>query len=79
LGTLARMARSPSEAGRAQLDEILAAAERHGRAGEPDHEVGDLRDALEIAWRWLTPAARAAVVREHFATHDRWSEQAREG
>jgi hypothetical protein len=38
-------------ASEALVDVILAYAESHGQEGEPDHEAGDLQEALRIAWR----------------------------
>ena len=54
------------------LAEILEAARRHGLASEADHEVGDLQDALRIAWTALTPAERERVHREYFRDHEAW-------
>ena len=56
------------------LADITSAAAAHGAASEPDHEVGDLLDALACAWEVMTPEQRAEVHRRHFATHDRWDE-----
>jgi hypothetical protein len=44
---------------------LLDSAEQHGEDGDPDHEVGDLRDILEYAWTLLTLAQRREV-HEHF-------------
>jgi hypothetical protein len=45
------------------LDDLLWGAEVHGLESEPDHEVGDLQDLLREAWRLMTPAQRAELVR----------------
>ena len=58
----------------ALLADLLAAAARHGAASEPDHEVGDLVDALSYAWEVMTPEQRAEAHRRYFATHERWDE-----
>lgn len=52
------------------LGRILASAKAHGRLDDPDHEVGDLQDALRLAWERLTPTERAAVARDYFETHE---------
>jgi hypothetical protein len=52
------------------LHEIFAAAERHGIASEADHEVGDLQDALRLAWEALPNDAKARVHAAYFADHD---------
>lgn len=55
------MARKQNDA---RVEKILAAAEQHGRESEPEHEVGDLRDALRVLWKHLTPGAREQVLAE---------------
>ncbi len=57
------------------LEQIERSARAHGAASEPDHEVGDLLDALRIAWAELSPVQQARVHREYFRAHDDWSEQ----
>ena len=57
------------------LLEIIDAAERHGRVSDPDHEVGDLQDALRGAWSVLTPAQRKSLHRAHFRDHERWTDE----
>jgi hypothetical protein len=47
------------------LDELLAAAEAHGRESEADHEVGDLQDLLRSCWKRLPIASQEDVYREH--------------
>jgi hypothetical protein len=54
------------------LDDLLDSARRHGKASEPDHEVGDLQDALRIAWASLSASQRRAVHRAYFVDHERW-------
>ena len=54
------------------FDEVLESARRHGEDSEPDHEVGDLQDALRIAWKALTLAQRRQAHREFFVDHERW-------
>jgi hypothetical protein len=48
-----------------QLEQLLAAAEAHGRESEPDHEVGDLHDLLRACWERLPGASRQEVYDEH--------------
>lgn len=55
------------------LAEVFVAARRHGRASDPDHEVGDLQDALRIAWQMLTPAERKRLHDEYFQSHESWA------
>lgn len=45
---------------------ILKSAEKHGSDSEPDHEVGDLQDALSIAWELLDEKARQTLVERFF-------------
>lgn len=45
---------------------ILKSAENHGRDSEPDHEVGDLQDALSIAWELLDEKGRQTLVERFF-------------
>jgi len=47
------------------LDQLLDAAEAHGKESEPDHEVGDLRDMLLSCWNRLSHAQRREVYGEH--------------
>lgn len=67
-----------------RLEEIFDAAQRHAVASEElDHEVGDLQDALKLAWEHLSPEGRKAVhagvfkeVKEREAEEgQRWSVQ----
>ena len=46
------------------VEDIIQAAESHGRENEPDHEVGDLQDALRLAWARLSPQARRDIHKE---------------
>jgi hypothetical protein len=36
-------------------EKIIEAAQQHGRDSEPDHEVGDLQDALRISIDQMFP------------------------
>ena len=44
------------------IDLILEAATSHGESSDPDHEVGDLQDALRAAWDIMCPGQRAALL-----------------
>ena len=44
------------------LDWILEGAESHGSIDDPDHEVGDLQDALCAAWALMNDEQRAALL-----------------
>ena len=55
------------------LQEIIDAAERHGRISDLDHEVGDLQDALRAAWELLAPS-QAVLHHSHFRDHERWDD-----
>lgn len=46
----------------AALESILLAAHQHGIDSEPDHEVGDLQDALRIAWDLLDDSGRSTLL-----------------
>jgi hypothetical protein len=56
------------------LGVILRAAEAHGICSEPDHEIGDLRAALELAWSLLTSAQRLQVYESYRREHEMWLE-----
>lgn len=43
---------------------IIKACALHGSIGEPDHEVGDLQDALRVAFHNMTPIQQAKVLKE---------------
>lgn len=44
------------------LQWVLEQAEEHGLDAEPDHEVGDLQDALRVAFSLLTEEQQATAV-----------------
>jgi hypothetical protein len=46
------------------LEDIFQAAKAHGEESEPEHEVGDLQEALSIAWAKLSPEAKREVHAE---------------
>ena len=41
------------------VETIIHAAKTHGLESDPEHEVGDLQDAIRIAWPKLPPKARS--------------------
>lgn len=47
------------------VEPLLSAAKTHGLESEPDHEVGDLQDALRVAWELMSKTQR-----ELFLQHD---------
>jgi len=47
-------------------DSIVKSAESHGLDSEPDHEVGDLQEALFIAWELLNEKTRKVLVKRFF-------------
>lgn len=49
------------------LECILNSAQQHGEDSEPDHEVGDLQDALRIAWELLDGKGRQTLISRFFA------------
>lgn len=61
--------KAPTSKPASGLTRILTAAEHHGRDDDPDHEVGDLQDALGLCWKRLGPRAREAVLRDYFEDH----------
>ena len=46
------------------VEDYIAAAKRHGEDDHPDHEVGDLQDALRICFAALTKAQKARVLKK---------------
>lgn len=50
----------------ANLQKLFESAQAHGENSEPDHEVGDLQNALEIAWELMTPEQRRELLRRYF-------------
>lgn len=47
------------------LDAIIQAATAHGEESEPDMEVGDLQQALRVAWELLPGEARLQMVESY--------------
>ena len=45
---------------------ILKSAFQHGENSEHDHEIGDLQDALRIAWETLNEKGRQTLVERFF-------------
>ena len=41
---------------------IIQAAEIHGQYDDPDHQAGDLQDALRVVWSLLDEDGRNAVI-----------------
>jgi len=48
-----------------KLQAILDAAQTHGSESEPDHEVGDLQDALQAAWDLMSNEQRDQLMEQH--------------
>lgn len=44
-----------------RIEKLLEAAEAHGENSEPDHEVGDLREMLQDAWKLMTEEQRGKL------------------
>lgn len=44
---------------------IIKSAENHGQNSEPDHEIGDLQDALSTCMELLTEKQLAEFIEEH--------------
>lgn len=40
------------------VETVILAAEEHGKQSEPDHEIGDLQEALRVCWRLMTTRQR---------------------
>lgn len=51
-----------ASAGTDGLQQYLDAAKEHGNVSEPDHEVGDLQDALRVAWGLMTAPQKALFL-----------------
>ena len=49
---------------------ILSTAQTHGEDSEPDHEVGDLQEALREAFVYLTEAEKRQVITNLREEHD---------
>jgi hypothetical protein len=58
--------------GEVGAERIIASAEEHGRRSDPDHEVGDLQDAVRALWAALSPEQRAGFSRAFWADRDDW-------
>jgi hypothetical protein len=50
----------PVEVVNEPVELVLISAQTHGEESEPDHEVGDLQDALRLMWKHLPPQQRDA-------------------
>lgn len=48
----------------AGVERLIAAAQKHGAESDPNHEVGDLQDALRACWAHLSARGRAHVFEE---------------
>jgi hypothetical protein len=57
-------------------DTIIDAARRHGENDEPDHEVGDLQQAVETLLRRVPPSRLDDVRRELSETLTDWPQEA---
>ncbi len=55
------------------LGDLLRAAENHGKAGDPEHEVGDLEALIDACWERLTPEQRREIYAE--LPPERWLEE----
>lgn len=54
----------PCEPMEQTVEDVLKAAHRHGQGDDPDHEVGDLQDALRLAWSLMTEKQRKAFLQD---------------
>lgn len=59
------------------IEDLIAAAGAHGQLSEPDHEVGDLQDALRMCWSIMTPEQRTRVTQLANSTMNEWLEAAK--
>ena len=50
----------------ADVEAIIKCAEAHGGYDDPDHEAGDLQDAIRVGWSLLGADGRAVIL-EHEA------------
>jgi len=55
-------------------EKITNAAKRHGEESEPDHEVGDLQDALRISIEQMFPDQVERLEKEWVEDHEEWVE-----
>lgn len=55
-------------------EKIINAAQRHGEESEPDHEVGDLQDALRISIEQMFPDQVERLEKEWKEDHEEWVE-----
>lgn len=61
-----------------ELDAVIEAAEAHGKASEPGHEVGDLVLVLYAAWSLMTAdQQRALMASPEVKEVLTWNEEAR--
>lgn len=44
------------------IEQVLQSARAHGDASEPDHEIGDLQDALRLVFDRLSRTQRRLVL-----------------
>jgi len=57
---------------------VIEAARLHGENSDPDHEVGDLQDALRLMWDML-PSTKKIAFMEHESTIERLEQELPEG
>jgi hypothetical protein len=55
-------------------ERIIGSAEKHGKESEPDHEVGDLQDALRAAIELMTEG-QLKEMSKWADEYGLWSEQ----
>lgn len=73
VAAVAKVARATALREPGLAERIIASAEAHGLASEPDHEVGDLQDAVRALVEALPPAQRATFARAFWADREDWS------
>jgi hypothetical protein len=53
-------------------ERIVRAARIHGQESDPEHEVGDLQDALRLAFKYLPEDQQEQVLEELAEYNETW-------
>lgn len=56
------------------LDRVLASADAHGEADDPDHTVGDLADFVRLLAKEAGSAAVLRACARYWEGHDDWTQ-----
>ena len=53
-------------------ERIIESATYHGEQSDPDHEIGDLQQAVRALWLLLTPKQKALFNQQYWEQYKEW-------